>query len=185
MNLFFLHLDPQRSANYYCNRHCIKIILEITQMLYCAHWLAPNTPTGWITDHELCLDLKPYRKTHYNHPTSKWIRQHINNYKYACSMALALCIEYTARYNKIHQCQQRIEWLQEHIPRIDESIDIPNSYLATTNIPPGCTPVPLAMPEQYHSSDLLQSYRTYYIFGKAHLADSDEQWAWLRSEFNL
>lgn len=169
MNIFFLHIDPTKSAKYYFNKHCVKIILEIAQLLYSAHWCTALDDQAWINAHIADLQLDPYRKTHYNHPTAKWVRQAHANYVYACQMGLALCAEYTARYNnKVHKCQARIEWLLAHAPTKFDPSPI-SAFLATINIPRGCTPVPLAMPDQYHCQDLLFAYRRYYAFGKTHI----------------
>lgn len=181
MNIFFLHLDPKKCAKYYFNRHCVKIILEIAQMLYTAQWTC-NQDDNWINLHFESLQLKPYRKTHFNHPTAKWIRKCRVNYLYACEMGLELCREYTRRYNKTHKTQERIEWLINNIPKKFPEIEV-QGRLAIINIPQGCTPVPLAMPEEYHSNDLLYSYRKYYIKGKRHVAQSEEAWQTLRREW--
>lgn len=170
MNIFFLHLDPRQSAKYYFNKHCIKIILEIAQLLYSAHWC---TDKSVLSLHSTDLQCDPYRKTHFNHPTAKWVRQSRNNYLYACQMGLALCAEYTLRYGKIHKCQVRIEWLLAHPPTAYDTTPI-SAYLATINVPLGCTPVPLAMPVKYHSPDLLFAYRRYYLFGKTHIPTSTD-----------
>lgn len=181
MNLFFLHRDVSQSARCYFNRHCVKIILEITQMLYTAQWMC-NISDYWILLHSNTLQLDPYRKTHYNHPTTRWIRQHANNYKYACDMALALCHEYTRRYNKVHKCQVRIEWLISHPPDKYDSSPI-KAYLATTNLPTGCTAIPLAMPDRYHTCDPFLSYRMYYIYDKQSIAQSQDVWIQLAQEW--
>jgi hypothetical protein len=171
MNIFFLHLNVHICAKYYLDKHVIKIILEITQMLYTAHWEANCSDLQWVDGHNQALGRAPYRKTHFNHPTSKWVRQCEANYKYACSLALALCHEYTTRYRKIHKCQARIQWLVLHSPRLFCSDPI-QAYIATNNIPPGCTPIPLAMPEQFHSNNVLRSYRHYYLEAKTHIVTS-------------
>lgn len=172
MNIFFLHLDPKTCAAYYFNKHCVKIILEIAQMLYTAHWMTATTTEPDWSHH---LDgLAPYRKTHANHPTARWVRQCRANYIFTCSMGLALCAEYTARYGKVHKCQVRLQWLLEHLPASFDASPIP-ATLATVNIPAGCTPVPLAMPDEYHSTDLLYSYRSYYLFGKSHIPTADDR----------
>ena len=38
MNIFVLDLDPQKAAEYHCNKHVVKMILESAQMLCTAHW---------------------------------------------------------------------------------------------------------------------------------------------------
>ncbi len=169
MNIFFLHTDPTKSANYYFNKHCIKIILEITQMLYAAWRFQGHDLSNWIQDHVESIQLKPYKSTHYNHPTTKWVRSHPNNYKYACRMALALCHEYTNRYNRIHACLVRIQWLINHIPMCEPQ-DYGTAFLATVEVPDGCTPIPLAMPVHYHTANVIQAYRTYYISDKHRMA---------------
>lgn len=182
MNLFFLHADPKKSASYYYNKHCVKIILEVCQMLYTAHWMVYGDDDTWVQKHLKNLELNPYRKTHYNHPTSKWIRQSRENYLYACRMGLELCYEYTRRYKKIHKCQQRIEWLLENTPTEFPSIQV-QGHLATQGVPIGCTPIPLAMPEKYHTDNVVQSYRLYYIHDKKSIAQTEDVWNTLRTEW--
>jgi len=171
MNIFFLHLDPRVSVKYYFDKHCIKIILEICQMVYTAHWMTASTD-DWIDTHRHDLHLEPYRKTHYNHPTSKWVRQCQSNYRYACIMGIALCEEYTHRYHKVHKSEPRLRWLLEHLPSkyMTDPID---AYLATINLPVGCTPIPLAMPAEYHSINAIHSYRKYYVQAKTHIIRSE------------
>lgn len=183
MNIFFLHIDPKKSAKYYFNKHCIKIILEIAQMLYTAHWMTSDDT--WIATHFDALQLAPYRKTHYNHPTSKWVRQTRENYLYACNMGLELCYEYTRRYGgKIHKTQQRIEWLVNNAPTVFMTDDI-QGYLATSSIPSGCTPIPLAMPVDYHTDDVIHSYRLYYLRDKKNIAQTLDVYNELCTEWLL
>jgi len=180
MNIFFLALCVDECASLYFNKHCIKIILEIAQMLYTAHWVAD---TDWAR-HTLSLNLEPYRKTHANHPTSRWVRQDINNYKYACNLGLALCSEYTHRYKKIHKTQARLEWLLGNAPRTFQTDPIP-AFLASDNIPLHCTPIPLAMPDAYKTIDAVQSYRMYYIGDKKNIASTDAEWLSLKTQWGL
>lgn len=175
-------MDPNVSANYYFNKH-FKIILEITQMLYTAWWFENNP--DWVQKHLTEIGAEPYRKTHYNHPTNKWIRTHPNNYLYACQMGLALCREYTRRYNRVYACQSRIEWLIQNVPICDPNQDYGTACLAIIHVPDGCTPVPLAMPVEYHTNDVLLSYRTYYINDKRHVAQSPDVYQTLCNQWNL
>ena len=170
MNIFFLHENPKKSVIYYFDRHCVKIILEICQMLYTAHWICnPNFET---THPE---EFKPYRKTHYNHPTSKWVRRTISNYNYACEMGLALCSEYTNRYNKIHKCEHRIQWLMANpIVTFDTSLYVSTTYLAGDGVPRDCSAIPLAMPREFHCPNAIDAYRNYYIQNKQHIPTAKE-----------
>lgn len=161
MNIFFLHLDPTTCARLYLNKHCVKIILECAQMLYTAMWKNHSTEE-WVQQHLSDLELNPYKCTHFNHPTAKWVRLTSDNFNYTIQLALELCYEYTRRYGKIHKCQQRIEWMRDHPPSLYPVLDMPR-HCATKNIPQRCTPIPLAMPKEYHTDDVLHSYRLYYV----------------------
>ncbi len=152
-------------------------------MLYTAHWIT-QTNDEWIQTHTTDLQLDPYRKTHMNHPTNKWVRQHKNNYIYTCAMGLELCYEYTRRYHKIHKSQSRLEWLIQHPPSTYQ-VDHIQGFLADKNIPTGCTPVPLAMPDEFHTPDAIYSYRLYYIKNKKDIAHSHEALLTLSQEWNI
>lgn len=170
MNIFFLHEDPNESATYYFDRHCVKIILEICQMLYTAQWICNP---GFESNHP--KDLKPYRKTHYNHPTSKWVRRTFSNYEYACLAGLALCREYTLRYGKTHKCEVRLQWLLENpIDSFDKSPYMSTTYLANVGVPHNCSPIPLAMPVEFHCTNVITAYRNYYIQAKKHIPTTKE-----------
>lgn len=155
MNLFFLSLCIETLAYLHCDKHVVKMPLETCQMLYTAHRFfesslddAPLTKTG----------KRGYKKTHYNHPITKWVRDSKANYLFACKVGLALCKEYTKRYGKIHACQQHIDYLYRNVP---------------TGFSKGeLTIPPQAMPEIYkcHNpksfNDVISAYKRYYIFEK-------------------
>lgn len=173
MNLFFLHLHPATSASYYFNKHCVKIILELAQVLYAAHWTIDETRLA------SCM-LKPYKKTHVNHPLAIWTRRSLQNYSYVVEMALALCSEYTMRYHKMHKTQAHLEWLRDNPP----THFIESPYTSTVRLstiesaPPGCTPVPLMVSSyliDLFEHDLVQTYRFYYLLEKQKICDYPEQ----------
>lgn len=141
-------------------------------MLYTAHW-ASQRSEDWVDDHHSEIGLYPYKPTHANHPITKWIRQCQSNYLYACDMGLSLCSEYTRRYGRIHVVQARLEWLINYEPPsyCQEPI---KAFLADKNIPPGCTPIPLAMPAIYHNKNAILAYRNYYLGDKKHIAQKND-----------
>lgn len=141
MNIFYLDSDPVKAAKYHVDKHNIKMILESAQLLCTAHHLCPKYK----------LPEKFYKKTHVNHPCSIWVRESSDNYRWLCEHAIALCDEYTYRYDKTHASRVVIEWCQKHIP------DLPDI---------GTTPVKLAMPDEYKTSDPVESYRNYYFYDK-------------------
>ena len=113
MNLFFLDIDIQKSAEYHCNKHVVKMIIEIVQMLYTAHHLNGKE-----------LPSNCYRKlSNHNHPMAIWVRTSKTNYDYTVSLGINLSLEYTYRYNKIHSCDNHLKWLSENI---DKALNILN-----------------------------------------------------------
>lgn len=92
MNIFVSDPCPVKSAQYLDNRRVNKMILESLQLLSTAiHHYGGNAP---------------YKPTHYNHPATIWTRKNYWNALWLYKHFLALCDEYTKRYNKIHKCSQ-------------------------------------------------------------------------------
>jgi hypothetical protein len=140
MNIFFLHYDPKKCAQYHLDKHVVKMILETAQMLYSVHWVL-----------ELNLPDNAYKKTHVNHPCSIWARSSQDNYIWLCNLGIELCEEYTFRYEKVHKTQKHIEWLKSNIPEIPKL---------------GLTTPYQAMPDEYKDSDPIQGYKNFYIKNK-------------------
>lgn len=160
MNIFFLHLDPRVNASYYCDKHVIKIILEIAQMLWTAYGNQPM---------DLPATIKRYKPTHRNHPMTLWVGSSKANFLYACQLGLALCREYTDRYGKTHACEAIIVFLQRHTPQQFKFQKSPKAIYAQTDNPPQTSPVPLCMDVKFHASSLIDSYRSYYKQSKRDL----------------
>ncbi|MCX6342341.1 MAG: hypothetical protein NTU72_08155 [Fimbriimonadales bacterium] len=146
MNIFFLHKDPRIAAQYHCDKHVVKMILESAQLLYCAHWM--TDPSNIPHD--------AYKLTHKNHPCSLWVRESYENYMWLAALAWWLCKEYQHRYGsqKTHKTQAHIEWLLAHPPAIEHA---------------GITTFRQAMPDEYKRPESLDAYRTYYIHAKARM----------------
>jgi hypothetical protein len=140
MNIFFLSFDPRKAAEYHCDKHVVKMILETAQLLYSAHWILDpeNLPTT------------AYKKTHVNHPCAIWVRESLANYQWLCDLGWWLCKEYQFRYGetKVHKTETHIEWLRTHPPRSLHDI--------------GVTTIRLAMPDAYKLPNPVESYRCYY-----------------------
>ena len=167
MNLFFLNVDPKKCAEEHCDKHVVKMILEIVQMLYTAHRLDGNDLPDFA-----------YRLSHVNHPISIWIRTCFENWNYAINVAKYLSKEYTYRYHKIHACEKHITWLLLNTPKFSKGTFKPDqsfSYKANAVYNKefesiGMTPIPLAMPDECKLSDPIYSYRNYYIMKKRRFA---------------
>jgi len=169
MNIFFLDRTPSKNAKNYYNRHVVKIILEITQMLY-------TVARHYELDVDTNNPIKAYRPTHAKHPMTIWMTHSIENIDIAFETAYELCIEYTRRYTKIHKCFQHIIFLRVLFNSV--SVAKPIQYKDTTFVVPlylgSSMNVPLCMPEEYHSSNAVDSYRQYYKHAKQHVRTSKE-----------
>jgi len=152
MNLFFLDIDPKKCAEYHCDKHVVKMILEITQMLYTAHHL--------LNSKNLPVDHYKKISTH-NHPTAIWIRSSNENYSYAGEIAMELSKEYTFRYNKVHSCDKHLLFLINNIPE--------NIPITGITVPPMCMPEDSKLPINGIES-VIKSYRRYYIIHKRYFA---------------
>lgn len=153
MNLFLLSLDRKECVSWYADKHIVKMILELAQLLY-GVWGAVEDPV-W-RDH---APKGGYKMTHINHPTAKWMRASKQNYIFAASFAHPMLDEYTKRYNKIHGCKIHLDWLVANIPP-----SLPDGPL---------TQLPQAMPSQYKVNDgcgtmedTVTAYRAYYAGDK-------------------
>lgn len=141
MNIFILNLDPQLAAQNQCDKHVVKMTLESAQLL-CSPFE---------------LGAAPYKRTHYNHPCSIWIRESQQNYMWLVVHGKALAEECTLRYAKVHKSKQVIEWCEVNVG----GLNLPNR---------GLTPFAQAMPDIYKNADPVIAYRTYYIQEKQRIA---------------
>ena len=139
MNIFKLDESPVISAKYACDKHVVKMILESAQMLCSVQ------PEG----------TAPYKRSFYNHPCTKWVRESARNYEWLLLHAYALCEEYTSRYGKVHKTESVIEWCDNNRP------ELPNIEM---------TEQPTCMPDYCKTESVVDSYRKYYINEKAKFA---------------
>ena len=141
MNIFILDKDVKKNAQYHCDKHVVKMILETAQLLCGVHHV-----TAQVTDQV------PYKLSHKNHPCAIWTRESLSNYLYLCELGLALCDEYTHRYGKRHKSLQVILWCINNRPNIpDKEFTEPAK----------------AMPEEYKVKSVVDSYRNYYRGAKS------------------
>ena len=137
MNIFYLDKDPYKAAEVQYNKHVVKMILESAQMLCTAHHHYDN-------GHNV-----PYKKAHYNHPSTIWCRQNKNQYRWLYNHMLGLSDEYTARYNKKHltiiKCK---EALSKYPPNIPDG---------KFKEPPQCMPEDVKV-----QNDSISAYHKYY-----------------------
>ena len=141
MNIFWLANAPKKIAEHHCDKHVVKMPLEMTQML--------------CTVHDRYDNDSPYKPVHQKHPCTLWIGASIENYVLAWKVGEQLFKEYTYRYGKVHKSQS-----------ILYSLRCPPTNLTTQ----GLTTRPQTMPDIYKQPDTIQAYRSYYLGEKMYMA---------------
>jgi len=127
MQIFVVDTNPVLAAQMLCDKHIVKQCLESTQIM------------SAVAD-------GPYRISHMNHPCTLWARKNRTNYNWLAMHALALCEEYTFRYQKVHMCQKIIASLANEGNRF----------------PVGVSEFVQCMPESMRCTDPVEAYRKYY-----------------------
>ena len=148
MNIFYLHEDPRKAAEYQYNKHVVKMILESAQMLCTAHHHFDNG------------DNVPYKKAHYNHPSTIWVRENSLHYDWLYEHFVALQGEYHRRYGKTH-----LAFSKCYVPLMSHPENIPHEPFEQ---PPQC------MPDEYKDKCSVKAYWNYYIGDKYRVANSNE-----------
>ena len=139
MNIFFTDEDPIKAAQSLCDKHVVKMVLESAQILCSVINVINNE------------QIAPYRTTHKNHPCVKWAMLSPQNFDWLHRHAMALCKEYTFRYDKRHKSQNVIEWCGNN---------------RVTKLLSDFTSPAQAMPDEYKHSNPVIAYRQYYIQDK-------------------
>jgi hypothetical protein len=149
MNIFYLDHDPDAAAYFHNDKHVVKMIVESCQLL---STVFPE-------------DKAPYKRTHYNHPCAKWVRESLENWTWLAAMTYALLDEWRERYkhNHVsdHKCYGPLSWMDQHI---HEFTDINFRHGKTFTEPPQC------MPEDCKGEDTVEAYRKLYMTHKRGMA---------------
>ncbi|HHS49857.1 MAG TPA: hypothetical protein ENN07_01945 [candidate division Zixibacteria bacterium] len=142
MNIFVLDEDPRQSAQYHCDRHVIKMILESAQIL-CTAAIARGFDA-------------PYKPTHAKHPCVIWAGESFSNFRWLFVLGLAL------------EAEHKFRWGED---RHHRSGDVIRALAHVEFEDIGRTPFVQAMPEQYRvPGDAVMAYRQYYNAEKASFA---------------
>ncbi len=157
MNIFALDNCPILAAQYHCDKHVVKMIVESAQMLSTAHRVIDGTEYTQIQNGRKSRQWKHpedqlYKVAHLNHPSSVWTRECAANYGWHYQLFCALCDEYRHRYGKVHATDQKLRNILKWFPsKINRTLPI--------------TPFKLAMkssPECMDESNPVESYRKFY-----------------------
>lgn len=142
MNIFLLDHDIERCAQYHCDQHVVKMILESVQIL-----CTTLNKMGFTT---------PYKSTHSQHPCVLWVGQSFDNFLWLKDLTLFLNDEYRYRFDKEtdHRSIEVLRTLSRH------------RYARQ-----GLTPFAQAMPDEYKlPGEAVKAYRRYYIAEKQRFA---------------
>jgi hypothetical protein len=141
LNIFFLADKLPECAQYHCDKHVVKMILEYTQILCTV-----------LSVHGI---LTPYLPTHQKHPCTIWAGISLDNWSWLRSLTHELNKEYQYRF-------------QRHISHKSAEVA---SKLPLPPIPSiGITERPQVMPNQYKvPGDPVTAYRKFYLNEKVHL----------------
>lgn len=173
MNIFLLDRNHTLCAQYHCDKHLIKMITEHNQIL-CSVYYSNNLKVfsnRKLNNNSLLLkernevfenfprkkdgEIHPYGLGYIHHPCTKWAAKSYKNWKWLIELNIALCKEYTYRYNKIHKGEHITNWCLDNVPLFN-----------FTEI----TKFAQAMDDKYKiTSDPFENYRIYYTFDKSHL----------------
>lgn len=143
MNIFYLDEDPKLAAQYQCDKHVVKMILETAQILSTVYHQNCVNPPDFL-----------YKATHKNHPCVLWAGRCRENFEWLVRHGLELCNEYKYRYGKTHKSRDVIAKIAVSI----EFLKLPR----LGNI----TEVAQAMPESCRRKDGVAAYRNYYVAEK-------------------
>ena len=152
VNIFYLHEDPQKAAEYQYDKHVVKMILESAQMLCTAHHHYAESYSQTVEP--------PYKKAHYHHPSTVGARANKPQYFWLYNHMIALGKEYTRRYGKTHltitKCKD---------PLLLPPHGMPDGFFTS---PPQC------MPDEYKDTCSVKAYWNYYIGEKHSVANKNE-----------
>ena len=159
MNIFYLDKDAKTAAQYHCDKHVVKMIIEYAQLLSTAHRILDGTQyldktangrniKRWkLTDRRESI---LYKASHINHPSAVWVRESNEHYTWLWNLAMDLCREYSHRYSdKEHKTTlvlQNLSFGPQNIPRTGLFSEPPQAMPEDAKIP----------------GDSVSAYRNYY-----------------------
>jgi len=150
MNQFSIDHDPVQSAKWLVNAHCIKMVLESSQ-IFCTNF------------HLQGIDA-PYKPSHKNHPTTKWMRLSYDNFLWGLEHAYAIAAEYTERYRKRHKSEDVLDWVESNSWRLGFNSEAQTPFALAISEDAICRTLP-----EWNDVDEVGKFRLYYKHDKKHL----------------
>ena len=114
VNFFYLDKDVEKTAKYYCDKHVVKIPIEIAQILSKIHHIL-KTKIDYQKIYQnskvVSETLGPY----------VWSLSSLENYIWTCNLGLELIKEYKHRFNKTyHKTEEVLQYLLDNLPPIEK-----------------------------------------------------------------
>jgi hypothetical protein len=158
MNIFVLDYNTELCAEYHCDKHVVKMILETVQMICTNHHI--------YNLHTLDWEDIPYKPTHQMHPCTVWARASKQNYLWLCDLLEALHNEWQYRFDTKHNLDHEREHKSYTVFK-----QLNHEAMADLLPDIGLQPFAQAMPEEYQIFDIdaVSAYRLYYAKDKAGL----------------
>ena len=152
MNIFVTDPDPVKSAEVLPDKHIVKMPLETCQMLSIVCSEEWGHSYGKIHRN----DGQPYKTekgAFRNHPCTIWANESLVNTWWLVAHGMALCEEYTYRYEKVHSCEKTILEVGSLLPSLKPTP--PESFTR-------------AMPDEYKHDTSIDTFTAYknYISSK-------------------
>ena len=142
MNIFVLDREIKQCAQYHCDQHVSKMILESVQML-----CTSLNKKGFAT---------PYKSTHVKHPCVLWVEESYSNFLWLKELAIELNREFKFRYDRDN----------DHA-----SIKILSEIKKCKFSDNGLTEFAQAMPNEYKfKNNAVRAYRNFYRGEKSKFA---------------
>jgi len=166
MNIFYLDRDPKTCAEYHCDKHVVKMIIEYAQLMSTAHRILDGQEYTDLTANGRKIkrwrlpndrEQRLMKASHINHPSNVWARANHLNYKWLYEMWVHLLDEYTYRYGKVHACAR----LKDDLAKLPEKIPLGLQETEPTPAMPDDCKIP---------NNVLASYHKYYNEKKTRFA---------------
>ena len=153
MNIFVTDPDPYKSAICLPDKHIVKMPLECCQMLSIV--ASDKWGRGYGTLPK--ADGTPYsteKGSFRKHPCTVWTGEFVLNWRWLIRHGLALCEEYSHRYQRIHKCLHTLTVANQIFPFADPA---GRSGKETT-------PFVRAMPNEYKLDTSIDTFTAYKMY---------------------
>lgn len=145
MNVFVLDKDPEKAAQYHCDKHVNKMIVEHLQMLSIVAVINDLDPAK-RTNGEF-YKTRMFRK----HPCTLWMGESFGNWSWTYHMTEYLCTEFEKRFGHPHGGKDSLRSL------------LKTRIALSKKLPKEMTEFAQAMPDECKvEGDAVAAYRDYY-----------------------